>query len=1435
MTSNYTHIKVFASCPGDVSKEKAKIKQICAKISNSMQDAGCNIQFEVKDWKDIVGEYGTRPQAIINQKFNSYDIYLGVFHMRFGSPTNEINPVTKEDFGSGTYEEFTIACKKKDDDPNSILIFMFFKEPIGPKNLDEMSQLEKVLKLKDEIGKKNWVNEFKKTADFAEKVDRILTTLAAKECLKKKELLVSETIQQLNDDKKMSVDVTAFSKDANIAITTHYIERSVTSFKKIQSRAAAWVFEKKIFDEDDSLKTALLKYKRVVLLGNAGSGKSTELTNLIKKCHEKQLPFIPVYRRFNTYVEQTIQDFLPKGWNDVPSQICLVVLDGLDEVQPQHLFTAIRNIQSFVDNNPSLSILISSRTNFYQLTEGNGGVMLPGFEVFFLDDFSVKAIEGYVQKNEIADSRQFVNTMMEEGLRDIIGIPFFLEMLITEYQKSGVLLKKREELFESIIQSRIVGDEVHFQTTVPLGQRRVTIISLLERVALVMESMGANVITLEQLREVLSQSHLELLQYFPAFKKVNNNDELWGFEHNNIQEYLASRALSSQSIETIKDFVSLGKGHTRIKHSWVNTLSFLVSHSKENLLKPLLEWLIAVEPHTVVKFEPDRVPFEIREEIFYSIFNEAKKHSIWIRSNKFSEKELANFAQSNKVFEFLIEQLDDSTNKLIILKNSLWLLRYFCLDALQLETLSRSLLELFNRYPKEFDLIHITLYVIRDQFSEDKKLIEAVMKKLGHYTNQYVRAGVYALLLDSPYLDKYVDYLIEGISVSEKNDDSQRTSVNLADESWNLQVAFKNIKEPAALIKVIDFFAHPYDRRSANYYERTDVLKGLIENAINGYSRQPLLYDSVLKLFLLHSRFSVRGTVEIIRPFFDQTNTRIKAFKDIWNTSESNTNHYEKRIALLNITNKEAIDEIMQEYDSRNVTNVDIKNLYNDLSFYKLETDEDKQLVKYFERLINEKTSIDISEPTTIDYQAKQRARNQHSFELLFDKNGFVSELKRFYTEMGVNEVNFNNLWEFNRNRHFEDPEDYFARSVLDLLRDWTRNQSGISLDEVLAWISVKENFTSFAMNEICQHLKNYHEIVVSDDQRSEIEKWSNEAMLNIPDKTYITESGDDHSFSVNGTAMLVWFFMYKLGIKLSEETLLNFTLFIDVDKRHQDYSEFDILKKHLDKKMLDSRVVQNLTGDISFWNAWRNNCVYAIQEALTEAYSGIRKGIMDKRKFINDRIDILKLYVQKTKDYNILKDIIQSIEIDEVFWNAKDLWLKYKMDTSILKKSLVKIMQSNAIEKEYRWRAAQQLIDMGDEEAFYYYTDLILNQTFQRDEVSSKMLVISKVSNIAFLPRLMELIKLSKDPEYSDPFRSFDYIVISGLKTIALQSEDNLKKVTESIEKFINENLDLPNIQFMRHAIDDFEFSFSLQESQRFNLGDVIKEVNKIRPEILL
>jgi hypothetical protein len=78
------------------------------------------------------------------------------------------------------------------------------------------------------------------------------------------------------------------------------------------------------------------------VLGGAGSGKSTELSNLVAHYSVPNSPFVPVFQKMNTYVNENIEDFLPRDWNKIPENICLVILDGLDEIEPVNFNTAVR-------------------------------------------------------------------------------------------------------------------------------------------------------------------------------------------------------------------------------------------------------------------------------------------------------------------------------------------------------------------------------------------------------------------------------------------------------------------------------------------------------------------------------------------------------------------------------------------------------------------------------------------------------------------------------------------------------------------------------------------------------------------------------------------------------------------------------------------------------------------------------------------------------------------------------------------------------------------------------------------------------------------------------------------------------------------------------------------------------------------------------------
>lgn len=1432
MIHDRTIITVFVSCPGDVETEKNEVKRSCEKINWVMERSGCNVSLEVQDWRNIVGSYGERTQSIINEAFKEYDIYLGVLHMRFGSPTGAINEVTGEDFGSGTIEEFNIAVEKLKEKPESV--YMFFKEPGASKTIESTQQLLKVLQFKEQISSTGWVNPCKDTDDFRNKVDRMLNLIALQTCLKKKGHLKTETLETLSSEKNIRVNSGDFSKEADWTGLLDYIPRSITNLKKSIFRVKEWYH---YYDDDrnETLTKAVLKYKRIALLGSAGSGKSTELSKLVSDCNLGNLPLIPIYRRFNIYTNQAMNDFLPDGWDKVPAAISLIVLDGLDEVQPQHFFTAVRNIQAFSINNPDVTIVVSCRTNFYQLPD-SGSNTLDGFEVFLLDDVAPQKMTEFVKEQRIANPEQFILDSITQGYRDLIGKPFFLKLLINFYNHTGAIEGKRSELFEFIIQSRISFDEQHYSQSVPLQKMRSLIINVLERIALVMESLGVNLISYDNLRKILSHEYLKLLEYFPGFSKSNKND-LWGFEHNNIQEYLAARTLTSESIEKIKVFIGIPPHYDKVKLTWANTLSFLISIINDSKqLQQLIDWIVSADDEILIKFEPSRVPDPIRMKLFKTTFNRAKERDIWTRSSKYTEQELANFVESQDSFEFLLQELADKSNTPIVRTNAIRLLRYFHLDELQKNLLLPVIYDFADQNSDNYDVIHVILYVVRDLFSDYKDVLETLMHKFGSNTNQYVRAGFYALLIDSPFINEYIDYLIDGIEISQASNSGQRNSVNLADETWNLSKAFKNITEPKALKKLIAFFSDPLDRKHHNYFDRTDVIQHIVSNAIEAYSHDHEIYDSILRMFIGHGRFSERGQLELIREFFDTTDTRLQAFKDIWGLKAINDLQYEKRMLLINISDRSCIDYLMKEYENRNITNEEIKSLLFDLTYFRIHTVDDSELVEYFENKVKEKTNIDIARPDIIDYNAIRKQREQDSFNLLFNKGDFEKEIKRIFVEIGKEEIGFNDLWELRKNNQTTDPEEHFVRCVLDLLRDWTRNGTLVKISQLLEWMKEVGKYENYIIQEAYEHLKNFRDIEVNPEQFQIIEAWSNNSIAQVTEEQLVDSNPDEHSFSINFYARLVWFFLKTIHIKIPDNKILSFTLFIDIDKRDNDKSEITIIEELVDKLWVKQKVIDNLLGNKLHSSVWRNNAQYAIENELEKGYPGILNGILDDSLFINDRIEIVKMYFDKVRSEEEMSIIFTLKNIDSVTWLVIDLWDKYGFDQTLISKYLRSLMLSNMGIEDNKWRAAERLIEKGNKEAFDLYTKAILDRSFIIGDSPHRLSVLTQVKDIVLLDRLIELLAFSKNPEFAnDVFRTFDNIVISAMRSLALLSAENLKIVTDALHNFIIQHTEINNIKFLYLQIEQMEFDFYMQESQKATIEDIIEKVNEIRPEIPL
>lgn len=137
-----TILKIFLASPSDVSPERERIFALKDDLDHLIGKPN-KIRFEFVNWeRNAYPGIGADAQDVINQNIkDEYNIFIGIFWQRFGTPTSRAE--------SGTKEEFDRAYTKYKANPDSVHIMLYFKtEP--PSNIYDFDyeQFEKVKNFK---------------------------------------------------------------------------------------------------------------------------------------------------------------------------------------------------------------------------------------------------------------------------------------------------------------------------------------------------------------------------------------------------------------------------------------------------------------------------------------------------------------------------------------------------------------------------------------------------------------------------------------------------------------------------------------------------------------------------------------------------------------------------------------------------------------------------------------------------------------------------------------------------------------------------------------------------------------------------------------------------------------------------------------------------------------------------------------------------------------------------------------------------------------------------------------------------------------------------------------------------------------------------------------------------------------------------------------
>lgn len=1189
----------------------------------------------------------------------------------------------------------------------------------------------------------------------------------------------------------------------------YYISRSVTAYDYKQSELTVFFnMENNVI----SLSEALSNNSKIVLLGSAGSGKSFELLHLGRILQNSETAYVPIFKRLNTYTGQDIESFLPEGWQSVTAATAVILLDGLDEIQTDFRFTAISKITEFCNKRPTSRIIISCRTNFYELPSANFSGTLEEFSVYMLNDISLKEISKYADKILHVSGKEFIREIYDSSLLDVIQKPYFLDMLTKYYIDKGSFPENRAAIYEEALTRYYIKDKEHFKTT---GKQpsKVEIFAMLEKLAFVMEMMGKNFITEDELEKVFpKQDEQDKCRYLPTFKKQERTGH-WMFEHNNIQEYLAARVLTQKPFDKLIKIISFGAaGKQRIRPTWANTISFYISIGNAEITKDALEWIAENDVEQLIRFEADRIDEQKRLAVFKQIFESYSKKQIWLTSNKFSDADLAKFAWLDGAIDYLVGEIKSTETTRITKLNAIrvldnYNLRYF---PRFIPVIKECLLDFLECESIDTHDVYAIIGALANLHITDKETLEFVIEKFRKRKNQYIRAGIYKLLYQSEYLEDYLDYLFEGLDFSKIEDSlDDRDSVNLMDEGHHLKTALSHIKKPEGLKQLLNYFANE-GSRSFYFSDYKEIAEALIATSIEVYKTDPSIYDYVRDYFVSLEYLYNKESVKFILPFFEKTDTQWDLFRDIWTNKK--LERYARIELIETLITNESIALFSDVYKKGEFIKEDVDELHNILFWKQRNHPEFNVYLAQLEDVVKSISGETLERPILRNNDEIYKRKVQNAFDLLFDKSGLYKEVEKIFTEIGKEELTFQEMYG-HRSAHWDELEDEFNNAAVALVRNLTYHGRVVTMNDINMFFENEKSFYDYQIEEIYEELHGNNSMLIelSSQQQDFIKNWC---------------------LQIGDVPKILWFFIHRYSIELEESKLLNLTNYYDFnnERKFAEPGTIEQLETFVSRQTLKKKVATNLLGGITDVSAWLSNSGYALRHNVKEVYPAILaklEGVEGNEYKYNE---VLEFWFKKTGDTKRMTRFIESVRSDYLCWYGISLLFNTGKEKAFLIGYLKRIMNNPGKDRDSRFNAANYLMAMNDLEGIAFCADQILANPDPRLDFHHDLNKMSMMRNMGAIPWLMQLLFLGKQPEFqNDRFNNLESFVIDTLYNIGIVSDENFLAVREALLQFMKDNQgQLGNLNFLHFTINRIEEQLSMKKSQDFSVEQALLEWQK-------
>jgi hypothetical protein len=1196
------------------------------------------------------------------------------------------------------------------------------------------------------------------------------------------------------------------------------------------------------FSDLHTLITA--KTKRIVLLSDAGYGKSTELKTITYKLiEEENQNFIPILTELDTYVDGEMIDYVKNKIGDESQSLLdydksklIFLFDEFDQVFNKG--KAARRIGNFIEKFNESTFIIACRTNFYS------GQFDEDFNIFVLLPFNPTDIKEYSRKLLGNKSNVFVNQLEEYNYFDLGRNPFFLNHLIEIFKRDKNVPATPSEIFPRIISLALENDKKKLTNKYDLIQTYPTseIERDLMRLSLIMETLQRNFIAIDEFNKIVSdQNKRTIIPELSLIKKsFLKEGDVYQFQHNNFQEYLAAKALSNQNLNLILEFISfcsvikrgvslieklmmpleyvdfkpfgikidrlISKLFSLIRYkridkiipSWANTVAFLCQLRKKN---DLLEYLMKNEPELTLKFEINRIDKEKRKELFKIIFEKYSDRGILIDRN-IDYEEMAKFGKTPEIYDYLMKYVRAKDN-FVSRYNAIQMLGK--MKGLEDESLRHLLIEYAKDENENQNVRHISFHALSWLGMASSDTIDA-LKHLKDSNNDRVLSGLYYLIKESKHTDQYVDILLTGIHKTRSRSSSKKFP--LVDISWDLMRGIEKIQSVEGIKKTIrHFIDNPEDLREFGI-ERS--MEKIVNNTIKAYEDDNSIYNDVKKLIKIANKERINKAISKIQLFFRKTGTTFNFFKEVYEEG------IEKNYRLLaSIADEQCVDFLIKQYLGGNITDTNIWGFINFLSF------KNGEKFNSLLNTINEKTNNKFLPPPPRDYEKEKKEKMKREIEIIFDKNEFLKEVEKIFDGEGKEEISF----EYIENLLFKGyDEDKYNEFVMRELRNYLKQNKDEKwkLDNLKNKIN-QWDYERFTISRIFNLLYYGIELELSKEQIAVIKDFCLKILkkVNFKDALKPKEKGA----ATSDFAIMLWYFLRKFNFGYPEEVLLDMLSFDWIE--NQQYVGIDYLESRLPSEKIRDRIIDNLNKGIKVGEVLKNHINYCKKHNFFETRDKLFNIIKNPEIKIENRLLALETVANFPDSTTFLEEMLDIDEL-ELFIKSAEI-LVTRGNNKGKEKLLLKLSSKD---EKFALESAKLLIRKQDLKAIRYYSDYIKRtKKFEVDFHDRNPLQETKT--IKALPILIELLKFSykykKEIQQSE-FDSLDSMVISILKNIALEKFSNRDKVVKALQKFMQKHrAQFEGLNFINAVCDDIEKTFLINYTSQITVEEAIEKVKRI------